>query len=139
MNAPRRTHWSDLVPVAALDRIGELFREARELGKRPRSILTRDERDRLDLVELQLDDLVAGVTVAAAAVELPGLVAAAVDSVRTTRALQRYERRTLCPVTRRELPRIVGETVEVLDQLGDVVAAVTGGELVTAGGEGGAP
>ncbi|HYH68165.1 MAG TPA: hypothetical protein VD866_25960, partial [Urbifossiella sp.] len=84
---PRRTHWSELVPVEVLDRLGELWREARDLGKRPRSVLGGEERDRLDLVEAQLDDLVASVVALGPVDGMPGLVAGAVDSVRTTRAL----------------------------------------------------
>lgn len=127
-------HWSQIVPVAVLDRFGELWREARQLGRKPRSLLVGAERARLDQVEAELDDLVESIVAVMPLEGMPGLVAGAVEAVRDTRDLQRYYRRTLCPTIRRELPGVERATDDEVGSLADVV-----GIFAPAAGEGGAP
>lgn len=133
---PRRTHWSDLVTPATLERFVYLVRETRRLGRRPRVLLLADERSRLDLVEAELDQLVEQLRPAVAAAGTPALIADTVELVRDTRGLQRYYRRTQCPAVRRDLPAIEAQVDEKVDQLDDVVGVFA---LTPAVAEGGAP
>jgi uncharacterized protein YciW len=124
--------WYALVPPATLDRFVALVREARRLGRGPRTLLSGSDRARLDQVEAELDLVVERLRPAVAAAGAPALVADTVELVGGVRDLQRYYRRTLDPMMRRELPPIEAQLDERLESLADVVG------VFGVGAEGGA-
>lgn len=125
-------HWTELVPPATLERFVALVRKARQLGCRPRTLLIAAERQQLDLVEAELDQLVEQLRPVVAIAGTPALIATTVELVRDARGLQRYYQRTQCPTVRRELPAVEAQVDEKLDSLADVVGifapAAVGGE-----------
>ena len=126
----RPLHWSDLVPSDQLETFGEFWRELRQLGQRPRALLSGEERRKMDLLELLLDELVEGFREAIDHVgraSVPGLVVQAVDAVKDTRDLQRHYRSSLDPMMRRELPAIETRADEHVGRLGELLAAAKGG------------
>lgn len=79
MNAPVVAPWWDRVPFETVERFVNLVERQRRLGRVQRVLLLYGQRLELDLVEQQLDELLAevGPAIAAASAELRGEPAAA--------------------------------------------------------------